>query len=171
MFLAALTIGFAGALPLVDLVPTASLPSADREQTVRLESKTFGANQRIRDVQLMLADLNAARAAAGLSAVTLDRRLTLIAVSHASDMVAHRFFGHESSNGLTPFDRFDRAGLKYGYAGENIALDVDEASANRELERSNEHRENILEPRFRHVGIAAVRAQDGTEIFVQDFTD
>jgi uncharacterized protein YkwD len=66
--------------------------------------------------------------------------------------------------------RPDGAHIPYGYAGENLALDRDVASAHRALLGSHEHRGNMLEAHYARVGIAAVGSADG-EIFVEDFSD
>jgi len=122
------------------------------------------------DAQAMLDILNAERAGQGLEPLAFDPRLGAIARSHAVDMAVRGYFGHVNPEGAGPFDRLNRAHLRYTYAGENLALDASVTSASSELWCSSEHRSNILQPRFARVGIAAVRAADG-EIFVEDFSD
>jgi len=128
------------------------------------------AQDRPGDARALLRDLNAARTTRGLVPLTLDPRLCSLAREHALDMVEHRFFGHASSDGSTPFQRMHRIGYEYRVAGENLALDVDEVAAHQMLWRSNPHRENMLEPKFARVGIAAIATDDG-ELFVEDFSD
>jgi uncharacterized protein YkwD len=128
------------------------------------------AQDRPGDARALLHDLNAVRATRGLVPLTLDPRLCGLAREHALDMVAHRFFGHASSDGSTPFQRMHRIGYEYRVAGENLVLDVDEVAAHQMLWRSNPHRENMLEPKFARVGIAAM-ATDKGELFVEDFSD
>jgi uncharacterized protein YkwD len=122
------------------------------------------------DAQQMLATLNSERVSHGLDPLVLDNKLSEIAKSHAEDMAQRNYFGHVSPEGLDPFARMTRAHYRYGYAGENLALDEDPAAASQALWTSSEHRSNILEPHFTHIGIAAVSATDG-EIFVEDFAD
>ena len=118
----------------------------------------------------MLRALNAARVANGLRRLALDPRLCTIARSHAFDMVERGYFGHVSPDGVSPFDRMVRAHYRFGYAGENLALDRSARAAALALWQSSEHRNNILEPHYAKVGIAAVASTDG-EIFVEDFSD
>jgi uncharacterized protein YkwD len=122
------------------------------------------------DARALWHDLNVARQSAGLPPLVLDLRLCRVAEAHAYDMVRRHYFDHVSPDGLGPFERMTRAGLRYGYAGENIALDVDERGAAEHLYASPEHRQNMLEPHYTHVGIAAV-ATETREFFVEDFSD
>ena len=122
------------------------------------------------DAAAMLMTINAERASRGLAPLAFDDRLCAIARSHAEDMVQRRYFGHSTPEGVSPFDRMNRAHYRFSYAGENIALDQNVAAAGNALWQSSEHRSNILEPHFERVGIAAVNSTDG-EIFVVDFSD
>jgi uncharacterized protein YkwD len=152
-----------------DALTLAGFPTGESEVRVALV-QSDDARERPDDARALFRDLNAARAAAGLAPLDLPPRLCAIARAHASDMVTRRYFGHDSPDGLSPFARMDRAGWRYGYAGENLALDVDERAASRTLYRSNGHRDNMLEPHYAHVGIAAIETGQG-EIFVEDFSD
>ena len=122
------------------------------------------------DAQAMLRDLNALRAQNGLARLDFEPRLYAAALAHALDMSNRHYFDHLSPEGTSPIDRMRRAGCTFGYAGENIALDVDEHLANLALYNSPLHRENILEPHYQRIGIAAVQTERG-EIFVEDFSD
>lgn len=153
-----------------DVVPALSVPGAEVQRQVTIDVGGARTTDRPVDAQALFRDLNVARVAAGLVPLSLEPRLCDIARAHAADMVAHRFFGHASSDGSTPFQRMRRAGYRYHAAGENLAFDVDERSAHRMLWRSNSHRANMLEPQFGRVGIAALATPNG-EIFVEDFSD
>ncbi|MBC5811260.1 MAG: hypothetical protein GIW95_10495 [Candidatus Eremiobacteraeota bacterium] len=146
------------------------MPAGETETSVKLNLSASHVAERQADAAAMLRDLNAARARTGLAPVRMDSDLCAIARSHAVDMVTRRYFGHNTPEGATPFDRMDKFGFKYGWAGENLALDVDQPSAHKLLWRSNDHRENMLEPHFSRVGIVAVATERG-EIFVEDFAD
>ncbi len=153
-----------------DVIPALGVPGAETQRRVTIDVGDARVNDRPVDAQALLRDLNAARAAAGLVPLSMEPRLCDLARAHALDMVAHRFFGHASSDGSTPFQRMRRAGYQYRAAGENLALDVNAHSAHEMLWRSNAHRANMLEPQFARVGIAAVATANG-EIFVEDFSD
>ncbi|GAC1311241.1 MAG: hypothetical protein NVSMB19_25640 [Vulcanimicrobiaceae bacterium] len=122
------------------------------------------------DVAALLAALNTARASSGLRPLVLDPRLCAIAQSHGIDMATRRYFDHLTPEGVTPFGRLDRAHYRYGYAGENLALDRDAASAHHALLLSSEHRSNMLEPHYARVGIATIGSATG-QIFVEEFSD
>jgi len=122
------------------------------------------------DTQTILDDVNRERLANGRPPLQFDERLSALARAHAVDMAARNYFSHQTPEGLSPFDRMDRAAYAYSYAGENMALDENAASADRALWNSPEHRGNTLEPHYARIGIAAVRTNGG-ELFVEDFSD
>ncbi len=152
------------------MVPLAAAPSVITENRVALQITQLDARERIGDAQALFHDLNSTRANSGLAPLAFDERLSAVARAHALDMVRHGYFGHVSLDGESPFDRMKRAGYPFGYAGENLAFDADERSANRALFNSIEHRDNMLEPHYVYVGIAAVNTDQG-EFFVEDFAD
>lgn len=147
---------------------TASSAVTDPGQSGRIAA--YAVADRAADVNLMLAALNHRRAAKGLGPLQLDSRLCDVAYEHAADMSVRNYFDHNTPEGLTPFQRMTRAHVPYGYAGENMALDQSTSAAELALWQSPEHRDNILQPHYAKVGIAAVTSTDGL-IFVEDFSD
>ena len=121
-------------------------------------------------VEALLREINAARRKQHLRLLRLDERLCAIARSHAVDMLTRNFLGHTNPDGLDPFARMRRANYRFGYAGENLAVDETLDSVARDFFNSPEHRENILEPHYSRVGIGTVPSSDG-EIVVEDFSD
>ena len=91
----------------------------------------YGVGDRPSGALAMWRDLNAVRRVARLPELALEPRLCDIARDHALDMAARNYFSHESPEGKGLVDRLDRADWQYGYAAENIALDIDERSAQR----------------------------------------
>jgi uncharacterized protein YkwD len=152
-----------------DILPAAHPAVRDAEQLVRIDVSQSVVERRA-DAAAMLADINVRRASRGLAPLVQDDRLSELARSHAEDMAQRAYFGHTTPEGLTPFERMDQANYRYTYAGENLALDESESAASVALWRSTEHRQNILQPHFGRVGVAAVAVADG-EIFVEDFSD
>lgn len=130
----------------------------------------YGVGDRPSGALAMWRDLNAVRRVARLPELALEPRLCDIARDHALDMAARNYFSHESPEGKGLVDRLDRADWQYGYAAENIALDIDERSAQRALYASTHHRESMLGRHYQRVGIAAIATPQG-EIFVEDFSD
>lgn len=115
----------------------------------------------------MIALVNEERAAAGLSALTLDTRLVPIAREHSEEMFKLRYFGHQSPKSGSPFDRLDAAGIRYARAGENLAYAQSVVVAHRGLMQSEGHRANILRPEFTRIGIGVVSAGAYGKMFTQ----
>ncbi len=100
---------------------------------------------------------NSARARNGLGALTSNSKLSSAAYAKAQDMLTNQYFAHTSPSGKTPWDFIKGAGYNYSYAGENLAIGYTDAS---ELFNawmaSATHRQNILNPNFREIGIAVI---------------
>jgi uncharacterized protein YkwD len=105
----------------------------------------------------VLCLVNAQRARRGLPPLRANRLLTLAAQRHSRDMVARRFFAHESLNGATVRDRVARTGyLRGGWAlGENIGwMSAPTASGIvRAWMESAGHRAMILHRSFKEAGV------------------
>jgi len=120
------------------------------------------------DARRLLDAANAERTASGRAALQQDAMLSRIAHEHAVEMARDNAVTHDSADGSSPWDRFDRAGIPFEFAGENVALGPDPDTAARSLWNSPEHRRNTLEPHFVRVGVAVVATPLG-EYFVEDF--
>jgi uncharacterized protein YkwD len=123
--------------------------------------------------QQVLARVNEARRAAGLSALDPDPRLDVAAQLHASDMLERAYYSHESPEGLGPMERLEAAGYAARHAGENIAKGL--FSPVEVVDRwmnSRGHRHNLLARDFASlgVGVAVGGEGDGFEVvWVQVF--
>jgi uncharacterized protein YkwD len=106
-------------------------------------------------------EVNAIRRNAGLPPVRGSATLRRAAVRHSRDMVTRRFFSHVSPSGATLRDRVARTGYLRGARrprlGENIAWGSGSAAAPAGIVsawmQSPGHREIILTPAFREVGV------------------
>lgn len=117
---------------------------------------------------------NAERAKDGLGGLQLDPALTSIARQRARDMATKSYFAHTSPSGETAFTLLAAAGYAYGIAGENIARNnyPDAQSAGVAMTgfmNSPGHRGNIMDGRFKSVGIGAVAAADGMKYYAVVF--
>ena len=109
--------------------------------------------------------INSERRSRGLRKVRLNGRLSKAAVRHGKDMVQRNYFSHTSPSGSTFLSRIKRAGYlrraRAWSAGENIAWGSGGYATPRSIVRawmnSPGHRANILNSRFREVGLAVVR--------------
>jgi uncharacterized protein YkwD len=105
--------------------------------------------------------LNHQRAAHGLRPLRADRRLAKAALGHSKDMVAHRYFAHESRSGAPFTARIARTGWtrsRRSYIlGENIGWGSGTLASPRSMVRgwmhSAPHRANILDARFHMIGV------------------
>lgn len=119
----------------------------------------------------MFQMVNSQREQNNLPILTLDNRLTTLARAHAQDMLARGYFSHYTPEGLSPFDRMDRAGIMYTSAGENLAFSPNVTIAMQGLMNSPGHRANILSKDFGKIGIGVIDAGVYGEMFVQEFTN
>ena len=119
----------------------------------------------------MLNDLNHERVSRELSPLEMDTKYRGIARDYARDMWTRHYFSHYNPEGKSVADRFDAAGIKYEMVGENLALAPTEETAHTGLMNSEGHRANILEPKFKKVGIGVIDNGIYGKIFVQEFSD
>jgi hypothetical protein len=88
-------------------------------------------------------------------------------------MLAKGYWAHFAPDGTSPWSFFLKFGYKYKYAGENLARDFSDASsAVNAWMNSPTHKENILNPNYKEIGIGVVEgnlAGADTTIIVQFF--
>lgn len=119
----------------------------------------------------MLALLNRSRAENGLEPVEVDPTIREVARGYATTMFQQGFFAHVDQNGATPFDRMRAGGAAFRAAGENLALAPTVQIAHDGLMNSPGHRANILNPRYRRIGIGIADGGMHGKMFVQNFAD
>jgi hypothetical protein len=116
---------------------------------------------------------NVQRVANGLNPLNESTILDAAALAKGNDMLAKGYWAHFAPDGTSPWSFFLSFGYKYSYAGENLARDFpDAASAVNAWMNSPSHRENMLNPNYRDIGIGVVEgnlAGADTTIIVQFF--
>lgn len=116
---------------------------------------------------------NQKRAEAGLSALSFNQTLSSAAYTKGRDMIDRDYWAHVAPDGTQPWKFFSQFGYKYRYAGENLARDFSNAQdAVNAWMSSPTHRENILNPKYKEIGIGVVEgdlAGSDTTIIVQFF--
>lgn len=121
----------------------------------------------------LVDQVNRSRQEAGLPALSPNSLLQNAARLKGEDMLKHDYFAHNSPSGITPWKWFDDAGYNYIYAGENLAIDFTTGEGvHSAWMNSPGHRRNILNERYREIGIAVVSGEyEGrtTTIVVQHF--
>ena len=109
--------------------------------------------------------LNRVRARHGLPPLRMNHKLSRAARKHSRDMVRRRYFAHDSLDGRSPFQRMRATryvprGASW-VLGENLGWGSGSLSEPKSLVRawmhSPGHRRNILDGRFRDIGIGIVR--------------
>ena len=123
----------------------ASVPS-DRQQD---QGDPTGANART-----ILDGLNAARADAGVGALSSDVRLAAAALAHSRDMASSGRCSHDGTDGSDTETRLRRAGYAPAAYGEIIACrSKSPAEALGQWQRSDAHRTIVLDGRYRQAGV------------------
>ena len=116
----------------------------------------------------VVALVNVERAKAGLPALKMDKTLQAAALARAKETV--RSFSHTRPNGSSCFTILGEYGIRYRFAGENIAYgqrspeEVVTAWMN-----SEGHRANIMSPNFTTIGIGYYQAANGIKYWSQLF--
>jgi uncharacterized protein YkwD len=108
--------------------------------------------------------INAVRDAHGLPAVRLNAQLSTAARRHSKDMVRRHYFSHVTPEGFTFADRIRRTGYlrtnRHWLVGETLAWGWRRRAAPARIVtawmHSPPHREVILNPTYRDVGIGVV---------------
>jgi uncharacterized protein YkwD len=116
--------------------------------------RTKGLADRAAVRRAVLDAVNTERRKARARPLALDSRLDEAAERHAQDMLARGYFAHESPEGKTVRQRAKAAGYDWHAVGENIALG--QLSVEQVMDawmKSPEHRRNILDRDFVHMGL------------------
>src|SRR3954468_773726 len=108
--------------------------------------------------------INDERTSNGLRPVAPNGELRQAALSHSNEMVSQGYFEHTSPGGVTFIDRIESTGYIRGArswtVGENLVWGTGPRSTPEALVtawmNSPPHRENLLRPSFRELGVAAV---------------
>lgn len=136
--------------------------------------------------QLMFERVNAARAEQlprwlGRGPLRWHPALAAVARQHADDMLQRRYVAHVTPEGVNVAQRLDRATISYLACGENIGVVYGPASHGErgiaevhaafmnQPRRLNNHRGNVLNPVWTHVGIGVAYAPEGQLIVTQNF--
>jgi uncharacterized protein YkwD/uncharacterized membrane protein required for colicin V production len=142
----------------------------ESEQRISLGYATSGAVDS-RDEDAMLVLINHERTTRGLKPLTMNDKARTVARAYSTDMFARGYFSHINPEGKSPFDRIKAGGVKFGTAGENLALAPTLALAHQGLMNSPGHKANILGEKYRTVGIGIIDGGPYGLMVTQDFTD
>jgi len=120
----------------------------------------------------VLADINTFRAQHGLARLTLNRDLTAAASEHSTEMATDGYFAHTSYDGQAFWKRiqsfYSSSSWPYWSVGENLLWSSPDVDADHALElwvASPEHLANLLNPRWRQIGVSAVHMTQAPGIY------
>lgn len=176
-----------------DEVPdSALLPAARSGHTLLITSDDIAAfepagEEVVGNLEQLVFDLvNAARGEhlpkwLGRGPIQWHPTLAMTARRHSADMLERRYVAHTTPEGLTVAQRLDRSRISYLACGENIGVvygpashgergvkEVHSAFMNQPRRLTN-HRGNILNPVWTHVGIGVAYGPEGQLIVTQNF--
>ena len=117
----------------------------------------------------MLQLINQEREKYGLKSLISDPELTIVAREHSADMFKRGYFSHITPDGINPFERMHLANINYLVAGENLALSQTLSLAHYGLMKSPGHRANILNPKYRRIGIGILDSDSHGLMISQEF--
>jgi uncharacterized protein YkwD len=113
----------------------------------------------------LVVQVNAFRLAHGLLPLRVSPSLRAAATVHSTQMARRGYFSHDSANGGSFSSRIGTFYSAHGYrswtVGENLLWASPDVGAARALKlwlASPPHRANLLNPRWREVGLSAVHA-------------
>lgn len=99
---------------------------------------------------------NSTRYKYNLNKLSYDEKATICARKHSQDMKENEFFDHVNLKNENPFDRMEKEGINYLFAGENIAAGQTNAIfAHNGWMNSKGHRKNIL-GNYNYIGVGVV---------------
>lgn len=109
-----------------------------------------------RATQQIVALTNRERARRGMPALKVDGRCVSAISSHVADMARRGFLSHEGSDGRGPDQRYRKYSPRSLGAGENLAYNASGSGAAfmQQWLNSSVHRGNILNPRYKGIGVA-----------------
>ncbi len=149
--------------------------AAEKTSSLKETSRASEKNLSVREIEQITFKLaNEQRAAQHLPPVIWDKDVARIARLHSENMAKNNFFSHKGLDGLMVNNRADLLGIRRWRAiGENIAFNRGyENPAEFTVEcwmKSDSHRENLLDNRWKESAIGVTVSSDGSFYFTQVF--
>jgi len=134
----------------------------DIEKQVSLPPPLLGPQEQktsLLTAQGVIEFTNEERRINGASPLAENQKLNAAAMAKAKDILLKQYFEHVSPTGEGPAILAKNAGYEYIRIGENLALGnfSDDQALVSAWMASPGHRENILNPRFKEIGVAAIK--------------
>lgn len=119
----------------------------------------------------MFTMINEYRKENGFEGLQKDSYLDALAQKYSEEILRSKRFSHLDSSLQMPEDRAEKEKIKFNYIGENLAIAPTLASAHKGITDSSAHRENLLQPLFRRIGISVLKLNTGSVLVVQEFSN
>jgi uncharacterized protein YkwD len=169
----------ATAAPATSTPPPATPPAGGNAPPAASTSVTEATSCAIPDfVQSVMTAVNNARAQArtcgstayvATAALAWNDKLFAAAAAHSADMAQKGYFSHTSQNGTTFDQRISNAGYNWSTAGENIASGYNGvASVMAGWLQSPGHCANIMNAKYKDIGVACVKSATGSAYWTMD---
>lgn len=117
----------------------------------------------------------------GTAKLRVHEDLAAVARGHSADMLKRQYVAHVTPEGISAARRIGQNGISYVACGENIGVyygegahtsraivEIHEAFMNQPRSMTN-HRGNLLNPIWTHVGIGVAHNPDGSLVATQNF--
>lgn len=117
----------------------------------------------------MTGAINEERRKFNLRSIVLEEDLRVLARSQAEDMLNKGYFAYVSPEGYSLFDRLELAGTVYNFAVPHIAYSPDTEIVIQRFLTNRFTRGDILDSRFKRIGIGVVDSGNFGKIFVLIF--
>ncbi|HHX74709.1 MAG TPA: hypothetical protein GX699_07385 [Firmicutes bacterium] len=114
--------------------------------------------------QYVFTAINQERVKRGLAPLAMNPELTRLARLKSKDLAENNYFAHRSPTYGSAYDMMRREGIRYSYAGENLAKTTAAANAVSLFLNSSTHRSTLLNPRFNQTGVGIY--QLGRQVYV-----
>lgn len=121
--------------------------------------------------EYQLFDLtNASRVNHQLPILSWDEHVRETSRKHSLDMAENQYFSHTNLQGQSPFDRMEEDNIQFKMAGENLAFGQSSSIfAHEGLMNSLRHRENILQEKFRYLGVGVAFNGESQPYYTKKF--
>jgi uncharacterized protein YkwD len=120
----------------------------------------------------VLVDINTFRRDHHLAPLRVNAKLGAVARAHTVEMAQQGYFAHESADGALFWKRiqsfYGSSPWRYWSVGENLLWSSPDVSPSKAMQMwlaSPEHRANLMNPRWREIGISAVHVAAAPGVF------
>ena len=116
--------------------------------------------------------VNIERQKHGIAPLVASSALSNVARKKSEDMGINNYFSHTSPTYGSSSNMMRTFGINSSYSGENIAKgQLSAESVMRGWMNSSGHRDNILNPSFKTIGVGHYKTSNGTNLWTQMFTN